>query len=110
MIGAFEFENDGKKYSCAVEQSRFTQDQPWWWFQVSGDTHRYAPFQALASDTRQSVRSRVVAYYTNHIARRAAPPPPRGHWARRQAGATPAGSPPAPGVTLPTKEIAPATK
>ncbi len=89
MIGAFDFEYDGRTYTCVVEQPRAARGQAWWWFQVSGDAHRYAPFHAGARDSRKSVQSRVVAYYTNLLARRAEPPAPRGHWARRQQGESP---------------------
>ena len=89
MIGPFDFQHDGRAYACVVDQSRAVGGRAWWWFRVSGDAARYAPFCAAAGDTRQSVRSRIVAYYTNHLARRAAPPPVRGHWARRQQGASP---------------------
>jgi hypothetical protein len=89
MIGPFEFEHDGRTYACVVEQSRAVGGGVWWWFRVSGDAHRYAPFRAAAGDTRESVRSRIVAYYTNRLARRSAPPPARGYWARRQPGTSP---------------------
>ena len=89
MIGPFDFEHDGRAYACVVEESRAVRGRAWWWFQVSGDAHRYAPFHAVTGDTRESVRARIVAYYTNLLARRAAPPAPRGHWARRQQGALP---------------------
>lgn len=86
MIGAFDFEFDGRTYRCVVEQPRAARDQAWWWFQVSGDAQRYAPFHAVVGDSRKSVESRIVAYYTNLLARRAEPRVPRGHWARRQQG------------------------
>jgi len=89
MIGPFDFEHDGRGYACVVEQPRAAHGQPWWWFRVSGDAHRYAPFHAVTGDTRESVRSRILAYYANLRARRAAPPAPRGYWARRQQGASP---------------------
>ena len=89
MIGPFDFKYDGRTYACVVEHLRAAPGQAWWWFRVSGDAHRYAPFHAAAGDTRNSVQSRVVAYYTNLLARRAAPPEPRGHWARRQRGESP---------------------
>lgn len=89
MIAAFEFEESGRTYSCSVEEPRATAGQVWWWFSVSGDGNRYAPFQALESDTQDSVRVRIAAYYGEILARRAAPPTPRHHWARRSSNSTP---------------------
>ena len=45
MIGAFQFENEGRKYSCTVETPRGARTESWWWFSVTGDQQRYAPFQ-----------------------------------------------------------------
>ncbi|MDQ3698752.1 MAG: hypothetical protein M3373_12135 [Gemmatimonadota bacterium] len=80
MIAAFHFEEDGRKYSCRVEESRAARAEPWWWFGVSGDTHRYAPFHAAPGDTQDSVRARIVTYYTELLFRRSQPAQ---HWARR---------------------------
>jgi hypothetical protein len=55
---------------------------------VSGDTQRYAPFQAISGDTPDSVQPRIVEFYLNLLARRALPPAPRHHWAHRGKGAT----------------------
>jgi hypothetical protein len=85
MISGFKFEEEGRNYECVVEASRVSNGQSWWWFVVGGDPQRYAPFLAASADTRQSVRTRIVAYYTDRLARRAAPPPPRGQWGRRPA-------------------------
>ena len=84
MIRAFKFESDGRTYCCAAEKLSRTNGQAWWWFQVSGDGHRYAPFQAAAGDTPESVGSRIVEYYNNRLARRAAPPAPPAKWGRPQ--------------------------
>ena len=83
MIAALDFEHEGKKYTCTVEKPKKGKGSGWWWFQVSGDTHRYAPFHAASSDTKASVQSRIIEYYATHMAARAAPPPQRGHWSRR---------------------------
>jgi hypothetical protein len=80
MIKGFVFEHDSKTYHCDVAPLRAQGGEPWWWFNVSGDPNRYAPFHAAGSDTRESVRTRIVEYYTNHLARRLAPPAPRGRW------------------------------
>lgn len=97
MIGAFQFEDNGKTYKCRVEEPRAPRTGSWWWFDVSGDGHRYAPFQALTSDTQASVRSRIVTYYSNHITLRTMPAVARQHWAQRRKDAAAAApvSPPA---------------
>jgi hypothetical protein len=87
MIKGFDFEHDSKTYHCSVEPLRAQGGEPWWWFNVSGDPNRYAPFHAAGSDTRDSVKTRIVEYYTNHLARRLAPPVPRGRWQRQGQGA-----------------------
>ena len=87
MIKGFDFEHDSKTYRCTVEPLRPSGGDPWWWFNVSGDPNRYAPFHAASSDTRDSVKTRIVEYYANHIARRLAPPVPRGKWQRPEAAA-----------------------
>lgn len=74
VIEAFEFEDGGRTFTCRVEAPRASRPEAWWWFGVSTeDHHRYAPFQAAATDTESSVRSRIVAYYDDLLARRAAP-------------------------------------
>lgn len=66
---AFDFEDEGRRYSCRVEALREGMGE-WWWFDVSGDANRYAPFRADASDTEQSVRSRVLTFYAERLAPR----------------------------------------
>src|SRR5438067_12005916 len=83
MIAAFEFEYSGRTYSCNVEQPRAGRTEAWWWFGVSGDGHRYAPFQAVTGDTQESVRSRIVAYYTDLLERRAMRATASHQWLRR---------------------------
>ena len=79
-IKGFDFEHDSKTYHCTVAPLRAQGGESWWWFNVSGDPNRYAPFHAAGSDTRESVKTHIVEYYTNHVARRLAPPAPRGRW------------------------------
>lgn len=86
MIAAFDFVNDGRTYRCHVEVSPVAQVGAWWWFGVSGDTQRYAPFRAVAEDTRASVESRVVEYYGNRIAAKLRPP--ARPWMDRNRGTT----------------------
>jgi hypothetical protein len=99
---AFEFEHDGRRFSCTVEQRRSARPESWWWFVVSTeDQHRYAPFQAAKGDTESSVRDRIVAYYDDLLARRAAPA--QSYWRRGPGRPTPAA-----GVPV-TTDAAPAT-
>ncbi|HEV7994126.1 MAG TPA: hypothetical protein VGP25_20025 [Gemmatimonadaceae bacterium] len=91
MIRGFEFEEDGRTYVCRVESRRATPDEGWWWFDVSGDRQRYAPFQAVSADTKNGVKARIVAFYANLLEARARPVEPRSHWSRRpKAAAAPA--------------------
>lgn len=96
MIRPFSFEDGGLTYTCSAEARKSLPNEAWWFFAVSGDRQRYAPFQAAESDTRGSVQSRIVAYYTAMVAHRLLPPEPRHHWARRKpedAAASPAPAP-----------------
>lgn len=68
--GAFEFVDGGRSYTCRVEEGSSGREDAWWWFGVSGDSGRYAPFRADVGDTEASVRARIVAYYEGHLARR----------------------------------------
>ena len=67
MIKGFEFQDGDRKYTCTVETQRATPDDPWWWFAVSGDQQRYAPFRAAAGDTRASVQERVVGVMASSV-------------------------------------------
>ena len=74
MIEGFQFQHDGRTFTCTVGELGATRAGAWWWFRVStDDRHRYAPFQASPTDTQASVRTRIVAYYDDLLARRAAP-------------------------------------
>ena len=73
MIGtrdAFDFVEGGRTFTCRVEGLRRGAAERWWWFDVSGDRSRYAPFRAEDGETEQSVRGRMVAYYEDLVARR----------------------------------------
>jgi hypothetical protein len=83
MIGAFKFEHGGRAYECTVEERHTPPTGKWWWFAVSGDQQRYAPFEAVSGDTQGSVRSRVVKYYEHMLEVRARPVEARQHWAGR---------------------------
>jgi hypothetical protein len=83
MIEAFDFWEAGRTYTCYVERLNGPGSEAWWWFDATGDGHRYAPFRANERDTRKSVRERVIAYHVNLLTRRAAPPTPHNQWGRR---------------------------
>ena len=61
--------------------------EDWWWFAVTGDAQRYAPFRAERGDTRASVQERVVAFYTNRLFRIAQPREKGSHWGSRKPAA-----------------------
>jgi hypothetical protein len=73
MSKKFSFAEGDRKYQCRVEGPTGGRTETWWWFEVSGDTHRYAPFHAASGDTEASVRDRILAYYVNVLARRSEP-------------------------------------
>jgi hypothetical protein len=83
FVGAFEFEEGGRTYRCSVEGERSSRAGAWWWFDVSGDAQRYAPFHPEPGDTKTSVRTRIVDYYNALLVRRAMPPVPRHMGGRR---------------------------
>ena len=88
---SFAFVDADRTFTCVVEASRHARNDAWWWFVVSTEQHqRHAPFRAEADDTPAGVQARVVAYYDDLLARRAAPAANR--WNRRPvpAAATPA--------------------
>ena len=86
---SLDFIDGDRRFSCSVAPRRASEDALWWWFRVSTDAgNRYAPFLAADDDTPTSVQARVVAYYDDLLARRAAPAVPR--WQRsRPANTTP---------------------
>jgi hypothetical protein len=85
----FTFVDHDRTFTCRVEAARHAPAEAWWWFNVSTERYeRHAPFRAAATDTPGDVQARVVAYYDDLLARRAAPAQPR--WGRRT---TPAADP-----------------
>jgi hypothetical protein len=93
MIGAFDFEHSGRTYRCTLEQRAAGPAGIWWWFAVSYDQQRYAPFEAAPGDTRQSVRSRIIAYYEHRLWVRAQPVVPRQRFSGPGRPASPARTP-----------------
>jgi hypothetical protein len=91
VIKDFEFTDEGRKFFCSVEIPKQAGMKPWWWFRLdSGTGTRYAPFEASASDTKQSVQERIVAYYAQLLAIEARPVHQRPVW-RKPEPATPTG-------------------
>lgn len=83
MITDFDFEDNGRTFFCTVEAPRHAGMPPWWWFRLdNSDSTRYAPFEALATDTKQSVKKRVIAYYAEVLAIKARPVHQRPTWQR----------------------------
>lgn len=95
MSEAFEFEEGGRTYNCRVERAKGSLTDGWWWFVVTGDSHRYAPFPSAKGDTVNSVKGRILEYHQNRLARRAAPPVARNHWGKPRKDVA---APPAPGA------------
>ena len=92
MTKDFEFEEGGRTFSCTVEAPLHAGMPPWWWFRVdTGESTRYAPFEALPTDTRKSVQPRIVAYYEQVLAIKARPVHQRPMWRKPEPAApTPA--------------------
>jgi len=83
MLKALDFEDNGRTFNCRVEGPSGARTEAWWWFRVSGDANRYAPFHAKSGDTQESVRTRIAAYYADLLFKRSQPAQPRQHWAHR---------------------------
>ena len=82
MIKGFEFTEGTRTYICTVEQQKGA-DEAWWWFAVTGDAQRYAPFRAVSDDTRGSVQKRVLAFYNNRLFQLTQPIQRGSHWGKR---------------------------
>jgi hypothetical protein len=82
-LSRFTFEADDRAFVCQIEGGQ-SQLRQWWWFTVSGEAHRFAPFQPSADDTLESVRSRIVSYYRELVARRALVLDQREEWELRR--------------------------
>ena len=85
MIKAFEFEDQGHRFSCATDIPQHSGLQTWWWFTLDGErATRYAPFEESPDDTEQSVKERIVVYYAELCATRARPHRDRTFWRKNQ--------------------------
>ncbi len=83
MLNGFEFEDDGRTYSCSIEAQKTPVKESWWWFEVSGDAQRYAPFRAAGSDTKAQVRKKIVEFYKNRLFALTQPTQRGAHWGRK---------------------------
>ena len=84
MLQPFTFEADDRVFACQIEGGRTKLAQLWWWFTVSGESHRFAPFQPEVGETLESVRFRVLSYYRELVARRALTLDQRESWELRR--------------------------
>ena len=92
----FEFEDSGRTFFCSVEVPRQAGMLPWWWFRLDkAETTRYAPFEASANDTQQSVQARIIVYYAALLATEARPVHQRPVWQKPKLAAPPGGVVPA---------------
>ena len=83
MIKDFQFEDEGHTFFCSVEAPRHAGMPPWWWFRLdTSPTTRYAPFEAVASDTQKSVQARIIAYYAELLVIKARPVIQKPHWTK----------------------------
>ena len=74
MTETFDFTENGRTYSCSAEVRGGTEPTTWWWFRVSGDRNRYAPFHAVSGEPHGVVQERIVSYYGAVLERRGLPP------------------------------------
>ena len=51
---------------------------------MTGESHRFAPFQPVVGDTIENVRARVLSYYRELVARRALTLDQRESWELRR--------------------------
>jgi hypothetical protein len=103
VINEFEFEDSGRKFFCKVEVPSQAGMPPWWWFRLdTGESTRYAPFEASANDTKQSVQKRIVAYYEQLLAIAARPAYQRPAWKKPERTAPPGEPAPATPLSSPS--------
>jgi len=84
-----EIETGTCKLTCHTAPSPATPGTLWWWLQPAGESQRYAAFRTDSSDTLESVRPRLTAYYDKLLADRARPREIRSHWSSRRPAAKP---------------------
>jgi hypothetical protein len=95
MLKEFQFTDGGRTFTCTVEAPRHAGMPNWWWFHLDGEgTTRYAPFAAASTDTRKSVRERIIIYYAELLAIKARPVQQRPVWTRPARTEAPEAAPP----------------
>ena len=103
MTKEFEFVDAGRRFFCKVEAPLHAGMPPWWWFRLdNGESTRYAPFEASANDTKQSVQARIIAYYAELLAIEARPAFQRPVWRKPERPTAPAETSPAPSPLTPS--------
>ncbi|HEX2722010.1 MAG TPA: hypothetical protein VHM24_03770 [Gemmatimonadaceae bacterium] len=103
MTQDFEFVDEGRTFYCTVEAPRHAGMPPWWWFKLdNSESTRYAPFEALPTDTKRSVQKRIIAYYAEVLAIKARPVHQRPAWQKPVTVAAP-GDAPAPTAVTTTR-------
>lgn len=103
VIKDFEFEDSGRKFFCSVEVPKQAGMPPWWWFRLeTGESTRYAPFEAKPDDTKQSVQARIIAYYDQLLAIAARPVHQRPAWKKPERPVQPGDATPAIPSILPS--------
>jgi hypothetical protein len=86
----FEFVDGGRTFFCSVEVPRHAGMLPWWWFRLdTAESTRYAPFEASANDTEQSVQERIIVYYAALLVTAARPVHQRPVWQKPKRPALP---------------------
>jgi hypothetical protein len=96
VLKEFEFVDSGRKFFCSVEKPKQAGMQPWWWFRLeTGESTRYAPFEASEKDTKQSVQARIIAYYEQLLSIESRPAYQRPAWKKPERPAQPADAVPA---------------
>lgn len=83
MIKGFEFEHESRHYICTIEERKGAPSDSWWWFSVSGDAQRYAPFRTAKDDSMASVSQRVVKFYADRLFALSQPTERGSHWGKR---------------------------
>ncbi len=79
-----EFQDDGRTFICLAGTSPATPGTVWWWVSITGESQRYAAFRTRSDDTPASLKTRVLAYYTQLLVDRARPREIRAGWGKRR--------------------------
>jgi hypothetical protein len=77
-----QFEDEGRTLTCRSGPSPATPGTNWWWLDVSGESQRYAAFRTEPTDTKENLRTRMIAYYAQLLVDRARPREIRPQWTK----------------------------